>query len=42
MKGDTVATNSVNEKEVCPEMTLGKTSPIGAAFAEAVLSKSLR
>jgi hypothetical protein len=42
MKRDTVASNSVDDEKVCPEMTLGKASPIGAAFAEAVFSKCFR
>jgi hypothetical protein len=42
MKRDTVTSNSVDDEKVCPEMTLGKASPIGTAFAEAVLSKCLR
>jgi hypothetical protein len=42
MKGHSFATNPIDNKKVCPEMTLGKASPIGAAFAEEVLSKCLR
>jgi hypothetical protein len=42
MKGDIVDTHPVDEQKVCSEMTLGKASPIGTAFAEEGLSKCLR
>jgi hypothetical protein len=42
MKRDTVASNSVDDEKICPEVTLGKASSIGTAFAKAVLSKCLR
>jgi hypothetical protein len=42
MKGDCIATNSVDEEEVSSQMALRKARPVHAALAEAMLAESLR
>lgn len=41
MKNYCVAPNSVDEQEVCADVTLRHAGPIGAALIEAVLPKRL-
>ncbi len=42
MKGDCIATNSVDEEEVSSQMALRKARPVHAALAEAIVALEAR